>query len=122
MKKFSLEILFILVAGFAALQFFPFWSIAIVGGLAGLLFRHENSAVSLAAGFVAASLLWGGYASYLDSANLHLLSEKMGEVFKVKGSYLAYLSGLAGGLPGGLGAMTGTLLRKVFEKAEVPTA
>lgn len=118
MKKFGLQALLILVLGFLAHQFLPFWTIAVVAGLAGLMFRHENSAASFAAGFAAASLLWSGYAAILNSANAGMLSGSLGELFQLNGSYLVYVTGLLGGLLGGLGAMTGTLARKLFEKNE----
>jgi hypothetical protein len=117
MKKFGLQTILTAALGFVAHLYFPFWVIAPVAGLIGLLFRYENSAASYAAGFVSCSLLWGGYATYLDTANTGLLSLKMGELFHVGGSYLGYLTGLVGGVLGGFGAMTGTLLRKIFDKA-----
>jgi hypothetical protein len=118
MKKFGLQTLIILIGGFIAHQFLPFWATAAVAGLVGLLFRYENSSASFAAGLAAGTLLWSSYAGFLNSANLSALSGMMGELFKTNGAYLVYVTGLAGGLLGGLGAMTGTLARKMFEKEE----
>lgn len=122
MKKFGLQALIILAVGFIAHQFFPFWVIAVVSGVVGLLFHYENSAASFAAGFAAATLLWSTYAGILNAINLSLLSSKMGELFHLNGTYLTYLTGLVGGLLGGLGAMTGSLCRKLFVKTVEPTA
>jgi hypothetical protein len=122
MKKFGLQALIILIGGFIAHQFLPFWAVAIVAGTVGLFFFYENSAVSFAAGFAAASLLWSGYAGFLNATNLNLLSGKMGELFHINGSYLVYLTGMVGGLLGGLGAMTGSLARKLFERKSGVTA
>lgn len=116
MKKLGLQTLVILAGGFIAHQFLPFWSIALVAGVAGLLFRYENSAMSFAAGLAAATLLWGTYAAVLNAGNGAMLSSSMGELFTLNGAYLVYITGLVGGLLGGLGAMTGTLARKAFEK------
>lgn len=121
MKKFGLQTLLILVVGAIAQYFFPFWSIAVVAGLVGLLFKYENSAASFAAGTAAVTLLWASYAGYLNSANLSVLSKQLGELFHTNPGYLVWITGLVGGLLGGLGAMTGTLLRKIFEK-ETPAA
>jgi hypothetical protein len=122
MKKFGLQTLLILALGFVAHQFFPFWIIAVVGGVVGLLFRYENSGASYAAGFAAALLLWSGYAGFLDAANAKSLSTKLGEVFHVGGPYLMYLTGMVGGILGGFGAMTGTLARKMFERETMTEA
>ncbi len=122
MKKFGLQTLIILVVGFIAHQFLPYWATAVVAGLVGLLFRYENSAASFAAGFAAGTLLWSSYAWFLNSANLNSLSGMLGELFKTNGAYLVYVTGLAGGLLGGLGAMTGTLARKMFEREEEKVA
>ncbi len=116
MKKYGLQTLIILILGFIAQQFFPFWIIAVVAGLVGLLFHYKNSATGFAAGFTAATLLWSGYAHFLNAANLNMLASKMGDLFQLKSSYLVYLTGLVGGLLGGLGAMTGSLGRKLFFK------
>ena len=120
MKKFGLQALIIMILGFIAHQFLPFWIIAVVAGLVGLLFQYENSGASFAAGFAAAALLWSSYAGWLNLSNMNLLSGKLGELFQMNGTYLVYLTGLVGGLLGGLGAMTGTLGRKLLMKNTEP--
>ncbi len=116
MKKFGLQLLIILVLGFIAQYFFPFWSIAVVAALVGFFFKYENSAASFAAGTAAVTLLWSSYAGFLNSANLSQMSGEIGQLFKVGQGYLIPATGLIGGLLGGLGAQTGTLARKLFEK------
>ncbi len=116
MKNAALQTILILGLGFLAHQFFPFWVIAIVAGITGLLFKNQHAGVSYAAGFAAASLLWGGYAAFLNFGNAGSLSGKMGEVFPIGSSYLSWTTGAIGGLLGGFGAMTGTLARKMFER------
>ncbi|MCB0522683.1 MAG: hypothetical protein H6577_13705 [Lewinellaceae bacterium] len=116
MKKFGLQTVIILIVGFIVHQFLPFWGTAVIAAVVGLLFRYENSAASFAAGFAAGSLLWGTYAGLLNSGNLSFLSNMLGELFKTNGAYLVYATGLIGGLLGGMGAITGTLARKMFEK------
>ena len=119
MIKFILQTLLTVLLGFFAHQFFPFWAIAAVAAVVGLLFRYENSASGFGAGFLAALLLWGGYAAWLDIANKGVLSGKMGEVFQLGGSYLVFLTGILGGMLGGFGALTGALARKMFEQRAV---
>ena len=114
MKKYGLQTILILAFGFLAHQFFGFWAIVVVAGLIGFVFRHENSVVSFAAGMTGAALLWGGYAGFVNSANTNILCGKMGALFQMDGAYLTYLTGLVGGILGGMGALTGSLARKVF--------
>lgn len=116
MKNFLFETLLIIVVGFIGHQFLDWWVILVVAFLAGCLFKFNNSFSSFMAGFVAVSLLWGGFASWLDAANLGLLSSRVGTLFGgIEGSYVVYLTGLLGGILGGFSAMTGTLGRKLFE-------
>ncbi|RMG87267.1 MAG: hypothetical protein D6714_02720 [Bacteroidetes bacterium] len=117
MKKFILETLFIVIIGFIAQLFLPWWIILVVAGLAGFLFNFKNSLAGYFAGFVAVSLLWGGYAGYLDAQNMGVLSSKMGALFGgMPGSKLVWVTGLLGGFLGGLACMAGNLGRKIFEK------
>ncbi len=122
MKKFGLQALIILVLGFLVQYFFPFWSIAVVAALVGFFFRYENSAASFAAGTAAVTLLWTSYAGYLNSANAGQLAGQIGLLFKTSQGYLIPATGLIGGLLGGFGAQSGTLLRRLFEKEEAVAA
>ena len=116
MKKFGLQLIIILVLGSIAQYFFPFWSIAVVAALVGFFFKYENSAASFAAGTAAVTLLWASYAGFLNSANAGQFAGQIGQLFKVGQGYLIPATGLIGGLLGGMGAQTGTLARKLFEK------
>ncbi len=90
-----------------------------MAALVGFFFKYENSAASFAAGTAAITLLWSSYAGFLNSMNANQLADQIGVLFKVGSGYLMPITGLIGGLLGGFGAQTGTLLRKVFEKEEV---
>lgn len=114
MIKAFLQTILTIVLGYIAQLYFPFWSMAAVAAIVALFFKYENSLAGFSAGFSAAFLLWCAYAYTLDLENLHLLTSKLGELFKVGSSYLPYVTGVAGGLLGGMGAMTGALARKLF--------
>lgn len=115
MKKFSFQTILIIILGFAAHQFFQWWSIIIVAGLVGLFFNYKNSLSSWMAGFVGVALLWGFYAAFLNYGNLGLLANSIGDLFGgISGNQLICLTGLIGGIAGGFGAMTGTLGRKLI--------
>ena len=68
-------------------------------------------------GMLAGSTLWGMYAGWLNSANAGILATKMGGLFPVKvtSANFIQITTLMGGLLGGLGAMTGSLLRGLLE-------
>ena len=114
MIKAFLQFILTVILGYIAQLYFPFWSMAIVAALVALLFKSENSMASFFVGFLAAFLLWCAYAYTLDMENSHLLTSKLGELFKVSSNYLPYVSGIIGGILGGFGAMTGNLARKIF--------
>lgn len=76
---------------------------------------HQKPFKAFLAGFIAAFLLWFIMAWLKDSANEHLLSKKVAEILPLNGNYhlLIILSGLIGGLLAGMGALTGSFLRKI---------
>lgn len=118
--RFALFFVFTLIAGYIGHQFLPWWSIAIIAGLMSFIF-HLNVNISFWAGFLAAALLWGGYAALINAANGGILSARIGNLFGgVNGFILVVLTGIVGGIFGGLGALTGSLGRKlVREEAAV---
>jgi hypothetical protein len=50
--------------------------------------------------------------------NANQLADQIGVLFKLGSGYLVPAAGLIGGLLGGFGAQTGSLLRNIFEKEE----
>jgi hypothetical protein len=113
MKNILLQIIATVVLGYLAHLVLPFWGMAVAAFIVALLFKYNNSGSSFLAGFLAAFMLWGGYALYLDNGNTGQLSGALGELFKVDGGYLIYFSALLGALSGGFGAMTGSLAKKL---------
>ncbi len=108
MKKFLLSIVLLLILGFLAQTFFPWWSVAIVAAAIGFIMKFDNGLWSYVAGFIAVAVLWGGYAGYIDTNNAHLLSTKMGNLFGALSSFsMILLTSLIGGIVGGFGALTG---------------
>lgn len=116
LKGMSLQAILILVLGFLAHQFLPWWITAVVCGLVAI-FLKVNSAASFAAGFAAGTLLWSGYAGILNNLNAGSLADQVGQIFQgLKGMTLVYLTGLMGGVLGGLGSLIGSLARGIFSK------
>ncbi len=112
MRAFVLFIAIVLL-GFAAHQFLPWWAVCgaavLASAVAGL-----RPAPSFVTGFAAAAVLWGGMAAWLDSRGDGLLSDRIGELLGGAGApALIALTALLGGLLGGFGALTGSLGRRL---------
>ncbi len=116
MKNFVISFLLMFVLSYALQMFIPWWSIAIVAVLIGFSFK-QHAGLAFLSGFLAVFVLWAGYAYVLSSANNHLLASKVTELMAplTGGSknVLFVLSGVTGGLVGGLGCLTGTLAAKL---------
>lgn len=107
----------VLVLGILAQLMFPWWSSAIVALWVGY-WVADSPGKSYAYGFAAMLLMWGVYAAIQSSANGGLITTAFSNVFagKLSGTQLIWATGFIGGLVGGFGAMTGTLLRQIVRK------
>jgi len=75
---------------------------------------HQKPWKAFLSGFIALALLWAGLAFRIDNLNEHILSVKVATILPLQGSTLVLIiiTGLIGGLVAGLGALTGSYLRK----------
>ncbi len=105
--------IFTILAGFIAQQFLPWWIIVAIAGILSFIFDLKTG-VSFWAGFVAAALLWGGYAGYLNIANEGMLAARVGKLLgDMPGFVLIIITAMVGGIFGGLGALIGSLGRRL---------
>lgn len=108
-----LFLIFTIITGFIAQQFLPWWIIAVMAAILSFIFDLKIG-ISFWAGFAAAALLWGGYAGYLNFQNEGILAERIGKLLGgLNGILLVLVTSLIGGIFGGLGALTGSLARKL---------
>lgn len=106
----------ILTLGFLTGSWLPWWFIAIIAAIVCFLVP-ARSFPAFFYGFLAGILLWGGLALEKDWANNHLLSIQIGKLFNgVSPIVLILITAVLGGLISGLGALTGSSLRAVFQK------
>ncbi len=114
MKNSLYTTIFIIALGALCHFGLPWWVTAPIGCAAALLFPQgvgRSFGVAFAAGF----LLWYLSALLPDVANGGILSGKIGQLFMgLKGWQLLTLAGVLGGLLAGMGALTGALLRDLF--------
>jgi len=116
--RVALFFVFTLIAGYIGHQFLPWWSIAAIAALLSFIF-HVKVKLSFWAGFLAAALLWGGYAAVIDAANEGILSARIGNLFGgVSGFMLLVMTGIIGGIFGGMGALTGSLGRMLVREED----
>ncbi len=116
MKNFFISFLLILVFSYVLQLFLPWWSMVILTFIVGYSIE-QKSYLAFFTGFIAVFILWAGYAYFLSSANDHLLAGKVAELMKAltggKTSMLFLITGLLGGVAGGLGCLTGSLTAKL---------
>lgn len=90
----------------------PWWSFVIPVALIAV-WRKQSPAQSFLAGFAGVFILWIVVATLKDMANEHILATKVAGILPLGGSYilLILITGIVGGLVGGLSALTGSYLR-----------
>jgi hypothetical protein len=107
----------VLLLGILTQMLFPWWVSAIAAFWVGM-WVADSPSKSYLYGFAAMFLMWSVYAGIQSSANGGLITTAFSGVFggKLSGGQLIGATGFIGGLVGGFAAMTGTLLRQIFQK------
>jgi hypothetical protein len=110
--RFVLSVLLTAVLSFLTGLFLPWWSIAVIAFLVGLLIP-QRMGMAFLAGFTGIFILWGVLALWIDIKNNSILSHKISELFKLGGSsvLLILVTAFIGGLVGGFAAIAGNSLR-----------
>lgn len=111
--KFVSQTTFTIILVFILSQFMPFWNICIAA-LFVAFFSSNSTIKSFFAGFIATFSLWGISAWIMSDMNDNILLERVAGVFTLTPWLMLLLGATIGGLLGGLGAMTGTTLRKTI--------
>jgi hypothetical protein len=113
--RFIVKFLLMLALGFVFGLFMPYWSIALAGFLTSYLI-YSKGMPSLGVGLLAGGLLWFVMAYTIDTANAHVLSARVGELFKLSSFQLVVVTGFLGAVLGGLGSLAGSHLKAIFRK------
>src|SRR5215831_16632542 len=97
--KFITAIILSALLGYAAPLYFSWWSFAITSLVVAFVV-DLTPVKAFIAGFIALSLLWGIHAAILDTANDHILSEKVAYILPLNGSSIAliWITAIIGGL------------------------
>jgi hypothetical protein len=107
--KFLIQILFTIVICFLLQFFLPWWTLAIGAFVVAFLF-DSKSFPSFAAGFLGVAILWLAWAGLITIVTDSILTTKLNQLLPIN-SFI--ITALVGGLVGGLGALTGSLFRKL---------
>ena len=107
----------VVVLAFILGYFFDWWTVAIAAFISGFFFGTLNGE-TFAKGMVAVSMLWLLMVLYHHFSTKGILSNKIAQILPVGGNVgiLIIVTVLIGGLVGGLGAMSGFLVRNLFRK------
>jgi hypothetical protein len=105
----------ITVLGFLQSQFGAWWGVAIVAAILAFLFKL-NSWTSFAIGSTAVAAMWATYATILNAINKGEMAAKIGTLIGgIPTLQLIIITAGIGGLLGGLGALTGSLGRDLWD-------
>ena len=114
--KFLIQLILIAVLAYLGQLLGPWWIVFIAAGLVTALLKSKGGAAFFA-GFLGVALLWFLQALAIDMANESILSAKVAQLFSLNSSMLIILvTALVGGICGGFGSLTGSMLGKLFEK------
>ncbi len=113
--KFITQIIVIAIVAMLAQLILPWWIVAVVAFVVSF-FYNNHAMAAFGAGFLAVAALWLVYAAILDNASQSILSSKMAQLFPLPNNpvMMLLMAVIVGGLVGGMGAITGNRLRKIF--------
>ena len=112
--RFIIPVALIALSSYVAEQFFPWWSVVICAFFTTLLIQTDHLTAFMS-GFTGVSFLWMLIAAIIDVKTNAILSSKIMLLFGLKSPIIMILlTGLMGGVAGGLGALTGHNLRLVL--------
>lgn len=113
--KFFISVLLIMLSAFIAGLYMPWWSLAAVAFLVGVLI-YQRGLFAFFAGFLALFILWGALALMINIENQGLLANKIANLLPLGGSalLLILITAILGALVAGLASLTGSLLRRIW--------
>ncbi|MBC7934679.1 MAG: hypothetical protein H7Y86_04870 [Rhizobacter sp.] len=111
--KFIVSLILTGLLSFAACLYLPWWSISIVAFVVAALIPQKPLA-SFLSGFTGLFILWISLSTWISNANEHILAHKISMlIIKMDNVVMLVLvTALIGALVAGMGALTGSFLRK----------
>ena len=119
--RFLLQIVCTALLSYLAEQWLPWWTIVLCAAAVAMGLPTTRWA-AFSGGFAAISLLWMLTATLIDVKNQGILAIKVAPLFGLQSpAVLILLTGLVGGLAGGLGALSGQQLHALMTYQEKDT-
>ena len=105
--KFLIQIILTTLLSYLVAQLLPWWSLVICAAVVAMPLNLSQKSAAWG-GFVSISLLWMGTATFIDVQTDSTLSNKVAPLLGFQSAILLILlTGLVGGIVGGLGAWSG---------------
>lgn len=115
--RFIINIALIALAAYLTGPYEPWWLFTLPVFVISFFIGGQSGKSAFFAGFTGVGTLWYIAALYTDYKNESLLSEKIAALFELPYTWLIFLiTGLIGGMLGGLSALCGKLFRDIFRK------
>ena len=106
----------ILLLAFVSGYLLPWWAACILA-FAAALFFGKTSGQAFWSGFAGLALAWVALALLKSFPNEHILATRVAHLFHLPNWLLLLaVTALIGGLAGGMSALSGLLVKRVFEK------
>ena len=108
--------LIILILSFAGSYFLPWWAAAIIAFLSAW-FLGKTSGWAFWSGFGGLFIAWLALALLKSIPNDNILAKRVSHLFHLPNwVFILVITALIGGLVGGMAALSGLLVKKVFVK------
>lgn len=113
-----IRIFLIMMISSISQYFLPWWTSLIVA-LAVETALGKGDGTSFFSGFYGVSIPWMALSAYIDMNNGSILSKQILSLFHLPqySAVMIVLTGLIGGIVGGLGSQTGGWIKKAFSKS-----
>ncbi|MEO3408385.1 hypothetical protein AAFN85_31005 [Mucilaginibacter sp. CAU 1740] len=106
----------ILILSFASGYFLPWWIVALISFLTTLIIGRTAKG-SFWSGFAAVLIVWIVLALFKSVPNDHIMATRIAHLFMLPAwGYILAITGIIGGIVGGVSALSGLWLRQAFQK------
>ncbi len=113
-KEAVLTIVIMMVMSSVLMYFFAWWTCLLATAGVSIL-RKYSALAGFTLGFIGVALVWLALAAFHSLPNQGMLADQMGQLIGgLSATALLLVTSLLGGICGGLGGWSGTLLRKAL--------
>ncbi|WP_017732695.1 hypothetical protein [Nafulsella turpanensis] len=114
--KFLVQLILIALSTYLAELVFPWWTAALCAFVIAALIPSGGPKAFLS-GFLGVGLLWLGAALFFSIRTDYILTDRVADLMQMGSPFiLILLTALIGALSGGLGALSGSQLRKLLRQ------